>query len=124
MAAVHQRSLYRSVLRELRKGVSTILSDMNGSCSSEQSVAPRPNRNKTILSSFRTMFEKSRDEESSESFSADMENAITFLRSQRTYKELLERYNPLVDLTAEERIEATARRVGLNMPIPKPDEER
>jgi hypothetical protein len=31
-------------------------------------------------------------------------------------KELLERYNPLFDLTAEERIEATARRVGLNMP--------
>lgn len=30
---------------------------------------------------------------------------------------LLERYNPLVDLTAEERIEATARRVGLNMPV-------
>jgi hypothetical protein len=32
-------------------------------------------------------------------------------------KTLLDRYNPLVDLTAEERIEATARRVGLNMPI-------
>ena len=31
-------------------------------------------------------------------------------------QELLERYNPLIDLTAEERIEATARRVGLNMP--------
>ena len=31
-------------------------------------------------------------------------------------QELLDRYNPLVDLTAEERIEATARRVGLNMP--------
>ena len=32
-------------------------------------------------------------------------------------QELLDRYNPLVDLTAEERIEATARRVGLNMPV-------
>ena len=57
---------------------------------------------------------------------------MTFMRSQREYKVrglagleratltceqgLLERYNPLVDLTAEERIEATARRVGLNMP--------
>lgn len=29
---------------------------------------------------------------------------------------MIERYNPLVDLTGEERIEATARRVGLNMP--------
>ncbi|KAI0028201.1 hypothetical protein K488DRAFT_59200, partial [Vararia minispora EC-137] len=44
-------------------------------------------------------------------------NLITFMRSQRMHKELLERYNPLVDLTAEERIEATARRVGLNMPL-------
>jgi hypothetical protein len=33
-----------------------------------------------------------------------------------TTQELLERYNPLIDLTAEERIEATAKRVGLNMP--------
>lgn len=30
---------------------------------------------------------------------------------------LLERYNPLIELTGEERIEATARRVGLNMPV-------
>jgi hypothetical protein len=30
---------------------------------------------------------------------------------------LLDRYNPLVDLTAKERIEATAHRVGLNMPV-------
>ena len=30
---------------------------------------------------------------------------------------LLERYNPLFNLTAEEHIKATANRVGLNMPI-------
>lgn len=40
-----------------------------------------------------------------------------FLKSQRTYKTLLDRYNPLRDLTAEEHIKATARRVGLDMPI-------
>lgn len=33
-----------------------------------------------------------------------------------TMQALLDRYNPLIDLTAEERIEATARRVGLDMP--------
>ena len=37
---------------------------------------------------------------------------------------LLERYNPLVDLTSEERIEATARRVGLNMPVTGGGEEQ
>lgn len=30
---------------------------------------------------------------------------------------LLERYNPFVDSTSEERIEAIAKRVGLNMPV-------
>jgi len=39
---------------------------------------------------------------------------ISNLRLPQT---LLDLYNPIVDLTAEERIEATARRVGLNMPV-------
>ncbi|KAG8811346.1 hypothetical protein FRB91_009205 [Serendipita sp. 411] len=47
----------------------------------------------------------------------DAENAALFLKSQRTYNILLDRYNPLHDLTAEEHIKATARRVGLNMPV-------
>ncbi|KZT26919.1 hypothetical protein NEOLEDRAFT_1177103 [Neolentinus lepideus HHB14362 ss-1] len=108
MATVQQRALYRSILREVVKGA----------------VSPRPSKNKAISSTFRVMFEKSRSGKSKEGFEADMENAVTFLRSQRTYKELLERYNPLADLTAEERIEATARRVGLNMPVTKSDEEQ
>lgn len=45
------------------------------------------------------------------------EDMALFLKSQRTYKTLLDRYNPLRDLTAEEHIKATARRVGLDMPI-------
>ncbi|KAN0124537.1 hypothetical protein V8E52_002186, partial [Russula decolorans] len=54
-------------------------------------------------------------------FDHKTQNVITFLRSQRMYKTLLDRYNPLVDLTAEERIEATAHRVGLNMPVTSQD---
>jgi hypothetical protein len=75
-------------------------------------------------------------------FDSNTQNAITFLRSQHMYKvslvqtilqthtynpqlakTLLDRYNPLIDLTAEERIEATARRVGLNMPIAPRDKK-
>jgi len=55
--------------------------------------------------------------------STDAENAALFLRSQRMYKTLLDRYNPLHDLTAEEHIKATARRVGLDMPVQRKDEE-
>ncbi|EIN10691.1 hypothetical protein PUNSTDRAFT_65406 [Punctularia strigosozonata HHB-11173 SS5] len=93
-------SAYRSLTRELRKA----------------SIAPSGKRNPVIASHFRALFEQKPANDNA--FRQDIENAVTF--------ELLDRYNPLVDLTAEERIEATARRVGLNMPVapPKGTEER
>lgn len=39
-----------------------------------------------------------------------------FLRSQRQYQELLERYNPGMGMTQEEKVKKTARRVGLDVP--------
>ncbi|KAH8830792.1 YwlC protein [Flagelloscypha sp. PMI_526] len=90
---------YRQLLRELKSSASGKL-------------------NRHILTTFRPLFENARATEGSEQkrFEYDIENTLTFLKAQREYKALLDRYNPLVDLTAEERIEATARRVGLNMP--------
>jgi L-threonylcarbamoyladenylate synthase len=95
-------------------------------------VAPPRKVNKTIIAHFRSIAEKIGKDDNI-SAHRDFENAILFIRSQREHKvgrfivdssfidkkiqRLLERYNPLFDLTAEERIEATARRVGLNMPI-------
>ncbi|KZO95638.1 hypothetical protein CALVIDRAFT_538034 [Calocera viscosa TUFC12733] len=92
-------SLYRSLLRELRKSA----------------VTPRPSRSKAIISHLRLLF-------TSESLTPqerekDAQNTLTFLRSQRTHKDLLQRYNPLSDLTPEERVRATARRVGLDTPV-------
>lgn len=97
MASQHSR-LYRRLVREVAKA----------------SIAPRSQRNQEISTNFRTLFERNHQ---SETFQHDVEDVLTFMHSQRQYKTLLERYNPLVDLTAEERIEATARRVGLNMPV-------
>ncbi|KAG2369865.1 hypothetical protein BDR07DRAFT_1266208 [Suillus spraguei] len=96
----HHTHVYRRVVREI----------------AQATVKPRLARNKDIASNFRVLFAQSGQSEDVQHFQHDMQNALTFLRSQREYKALLERYNPLVDLTAEERIEATARRVGLNMP--------
>jgi len=45
------------------------------------------------------------------------DEAAFFLRNQRERQELLARYNPLQTLTSEQHIEATANRVGLNMPV-------
>ncbi|KAG1753972.1 uncharacterized protein EDB91DRAFT_1100933 [Suillus paluster] len=92
--------VYRKVVREIAKA----------------SITPRSARNKDIASNFRVLFAQSGQAGDAQSFQRDMQNVLTFLQSQREYKALLERYNPLIDLTAEERIEATARRVGLNMP--------
>ncbi|KAF8165402.1 hypothetical protein B0H34DRAFT_689061 [Crassisporium funariophilum] len=93
-----QATLFRGLLREL-----------------QQSVAPPRTVNKTIIANFRAITEKYQKDD--KKVAQDIDNGILFLRSQREYKRLLERYNPLFDLTAEERIEATARRVGFNMPI-------
>ncbi|EMD41030.1 hypothetical protein CERSUDRAFT_131508 [Gelatoporia subvermispora B] len=99
--------LYRSVVRELNRSA----------------IAPRETRNKVIASHFRKIFEDSLQGTKSDRFEKEARDAITFLRSQRVYKELLDRYNPLHDLTTEERIKATARRVGLDMPLTPEGEE-
>ncbi|TFY83851.1 hypothetical protein EWM64_g173 [Hericium alpestre] len=100
---------YRNVVREVAKA----------------SVSPRATRNEAISRNFRDIFQKNIQDKQSETFHHDIQNAITFMRSQRLHKELLDRYNPLFDLTGEERIEATARRVGFNMPkTSTPPEEK
>lgn len=70
-----------------------------------------------ILANFRNMFEKQHSQDEHKSFRRDVGDALTFMKSHRVHKELLERYNPLHDLTSQERIKATARRVGLDMPV-------
>ncbi|KAI0316703.1 hypothetical protein OF83DRAFT_1059922 [Amylostereum chailletii] len=81
-----------------------------------QSINPKNIRNLPVYRNFHEIY-SSHPDKSSPSFEYDMKNTMTFIQSQRMYKTLLDRYNPLIDLTGEERIEATARRVGLNMPI-------
>ncbi|KAJ6614304.1 hypothetical protein B0H10DRAFT_164417 [Mycena sp. CBHHK59/15] len=94
---------YRTTLRELR-----------GSA-----VTPGKLR-QPLISNFRTIIEKQRASGQYE----DIENALIFMRSQRIHKILLERYNPTGNFTSEERLRATTRRVGLEMPKPyNPDSQ-
>ncbi|KAF7355260.1 hypothetical protein MSAN_01442100 [Mycena sanguinolenta] len=86
---------YRAALRELRASAVT------------------PGKlNKPLAANFRSVIEK---QKASGKYS-DIENALLFMKSQRMHKILLERYNPTGNYTAEERLEATTRRVGLQMP--------
>lgn len=43
-------------------------------------------------------------------------NLELFLRSKRMHNSLMERYNPLYGMSEQDRIKATARRVGLDVP--------
>ncbi|KAG6812320.1 hypothetical protein H0H92_003404 [Tricholoma furcatifolium] len=95
----HLIRAYRGILRELRKSA----------------VAPRK-ANEVVSSNFRRIANEYQRSQSPVILQ-DMQNALLFLKSQREHKILMDRYNPLVDLTAEERIKATARRVGLDMPV-------
>ncbi|KAG8960518.1 hypothetical protein FRC03_006475 [Tulasnella sp. 419] len=91
---------YRSILREVVKS----------------SISPRKSRSPVVASSFRTLFRTERPGVTEQEIVTQAENAVTFMRAQREYQELLIRYNPLHDLSPEEHRVATAHRVGLNMP--------
>ncbi|KAJ8096757.1 hypothetical protein POJ06DRAFT_263325 [Lipomyces tetrasporus] len=54
--------------------------------------------------------------EAAEKKTRDAIEILTYLRSQRTYKALLDKYNPTATLEDHERIRLTARRVGLELP--------
>ncbi|KAI1326570.1 hypothetical protein F5Y16DRAFT_374623 [Xylariaceae sp. FL0255] len=91
---VQLRSLYRSLLREL---------------------PPRP----LVSASRRSpLYERLR-----ESFSQDSKHSIAeadqllqYLKAQRQYATLLERYNPGMNMDEEERVRLSARRVGMDLP--------
>ncbi|GAA5874437.1 hypothetical protein JCM3774_005719 [Rhodotorula dairenensis] len=102
MASLPQ--LYRSTLRQFVKN----------------SIHPRSGRSPSIPQHLRVLFESGRtiQQGSTEAtrFARDVENLVLFLRSRRIHKELVDRYNPTHDMTQDERIKATANRVGLNTP--------
>ncbi|KIJ56530.1 hypothetical protein M422DRAFT_22694 [Sphaerobolus stellatus SS14] len=93
---------YRSVLRELRKS----------------SIFPRVGRNPAITANIRVaLFPQDVPTGTAQTrLLKAAENTAAFLRADKLYKDLLDRYAPLRDITEEERVKATANRVGLNTP--------
>ncbi|KAF1829145.1 hypothetical protein BDW02DRAFT_454457, partial [Decorospora gaudefroyi] len=45
------------------------------------------------------------------------EQFVQYVQAQRAYATLLERYNPGMGMSEEERVRLSARRVGMNLPI-------
>jgi ATP synthase assembly factor FMC1 len=97
------RSIYRSFLRELPSRPLA-----------EKSKSPLQARIRNTIAS-----ETSTPIEQAEQF-------LQYVKAQRMYATLLERYNPGMNMEEEERVRLTARRVGMDLPeeyfAPTPDE--
>lgn len=94
--ALRLRSVYRNILRELPPR--PLL------------ASPPAPLHKRIRDNFR---ETTPD---SSAAVAHAEQFLNYLRAQRTYVQLIERYNPSIDMDEEERVRLTARRVGMDLP--------
>ncbi|KAF6805313.1 Ras guanyl-nucleotide exchange factor (MC1 protein family) [Colletotrichum sojae] len=93
------RSLYRSLLREL---------------------PPRPilaRERSPMHNRLRTSFAEAIHDPRAETNATEAEQFAVYLRAQRTYVSLLERYNPGMNMDEEERVRLTARRVGMDLPV-------
>ena len=100
-AAAHVRSLYRRILRELPPQPKAITSTPLRNSIRAHFAAPSPNSSGEYLLAR----------------SQETEQAVQYLRAQRVYMTLLERYNPGMTMEDEERTRLTARRVGMEMPV-------
>ncbi|KAK5053095.1 hypothetical protein LTR84_002069 [Exophiala bonariae] len=105
-ATAHARSLYRRVLRELPPRT--------------QALSSRSSPRSALHNSIRTHFSTPLKDSSSEYTLArrqETEQFIQYLKAQRVYGTLLERYNPGAWMDEEERVRLTARRVGMDLPV-------
>ncbi|KAI9846236.1 MAG: hypothetical protein M1837_004225 [Sclerophora amabilis] len=129
----HLRSLYRSLLRELpprplstpsplqrslRQYLSRPLAGGSGSSSTDD-----VNPNASLRSPSSSASSSSSDSSPLSLLSPAMkksfqqvEQYLHFVRAQRMYTTLLERYNPGMGMDEEERVRLTARRVGMDLP--------
>ncbi|KAM0464025.1 hypothetical protein ACHAO4_000751 [Trichoderma viride] len=108
------RSLYRSLLRELPPR--PIL------------ASPRTPIHNRIRSSFTETSKSNSNSSALPPHDAEHQaqlahQAVTYLRAQRMYVALVERYNPGMEMPQDERIRLTARRVGMDLPAAKKEEK-
>ena len=108
-------SLYRRILRELPTRTvlpsSTPSSSRTLQTAHQKLSAPSPLQ-KRIRQSFTNPTAAS-----AKSQLAQAEQFVQYIQAQRQYTTLIERYNPGMGMSEEERVRLTARKVGMNLPI-------
>lgn len=110
-APVHSqaRSLYRRLLRELPARTPSILA--NPSPLQKHIRADFANHPQTDSPSLQHQAQKPVEKRVEEA-----EQYVQYLAAQRMYTTLVERYNPGMNMSEEERVRLTARRVGMDLP--------
>ncbi|ODH39458.1 hypothetical protein ACO22_01915 [Paracoccidioides brasiliensis] len=99
---IQARSIYRSILREFPQRPLSSPSPLKTRIRSQVALEPSQNGSKSQIAQAQL---------------DEAEQFIQYLRAQRTYVTLLERYNPGADMSEEERVRLTARKVGMELPI-------
>ncbi|KAK0766192.1 hypothetical protein N5P37_001083 [Trichoderma harzianum] len=102
------RAIYRSLLRELppRPILSSPRTPLHRRIRSSFVDSPSPSSSSSFASSSHAL----------EHQAQLAQQLIAYLRAQRMYVTLIERYNPGMEMDQDERIRLTARRVGMDLP--------
>ena len=101
----HQaRNLYRRFLRELPSRSPSFLAN------------PSPMQ-KHIRADISAASQQTSPAKPAERRIEEAEQFVQYLKAQRMYTTLMERYNPGMNANEEDRIKATGRRVGMEMPV-------
>lgn len=110
------RSVYRRLLRELptTPATSTISrSSAHRSTAHQKLSSPSPLQQR-LRSTFSSPVTTSNANSQAQLEMA--EQAIQYVQAQRMYATLIERYNPGMGMSEEERVRLTARKVGMDLP--------
>lgn len=114
--APYIRSLYRRLLRELPSPTSTPSTRSASTppryrSTSHQKLSAPSALQKRIRSSFTNV-----NGSNEASQFAQAEQFVQYVQAQRMYATLIERYNPGMGMSEEERVRLSARRVGVDLP--------
>lgn len=118
------RSLYRRLLRELPvKDRTTRTAHQKLSAASPLQTRLRQSLSTPPPSPSPSTAARQSPAQVAASQAAQVEQFIQYVQAQRMYATLIERYNPGMGMTEEERVRLSARRIGMNLPVEFEGEE-
>jgi ATP synthase assembly factor FMC1, mitochondrial len=110
------KSLYRRLLRELPiPGTTTATAALPKNSKPSHLSHPTPIKHR-LRNSIQTS-SVSTKKESIDHHIQVTEQFVQYLKAQRTYATLVERYNPGLNMNDAERVRLSARRIGMNLPV-------